>query len=362
MPKVPVAPLDGFHEIRQHHVHGWCEPTRASPAAAWTAWLDSECLQLAERDAKVTGCMAATAPAFTGVLGGDGMKVAILGTGKMGGAMARRLAGGGFEITLWNRTAARAAALQIGTVAATPAEAARDADIVISSLTNDAAVRDVYLGESGALSAAAGNRLFVDTSTAGPEIIDELGREADARKARLLAAPVVGSVPAVETGTLLILVGGDQADLEQALPVLGRLGEVHYVGERGGAQRLKLIANSMLGITSAAAAELLTAGIALGLDPEQIFSILVHFAPGLAVRERGFLHRQHTPTMFAVRDLVKDLKLGAQAFEGSGVSLPLTSQVRDLYEKAMRGSADLDITAVIERPEQVDDEIGRDPR
>jgi 3-hydroxyisobutyrate dehydrogenase len=275
------------------------------------------------------------------------MKIAILGTGKMGGAMARRLASCGFDITVWNRTADRAAELHVGSVAATPVEAARTADIVISSLTNDAAVRDVYLGENGALG-AGGNRLFIDTSTAGPAIIDELGREANARKARLLSAPVLGSVPAVEAGKLLILAGGDRADLELALPVLGNLGDVHYVGERGSAQRLKLIANSMLGITSAAAAELLTAGTAMGLDPEQVFSILVRFAPGLAARERGFLRRQHTPTMFAVRDLVKDLNLGVAAFDGSGALTPLTRRARDLYEETMRGSADLDISAVIE--------------
>ena len=290
------------------------------------------------------------------------MKIAILGTGKMGGAMARRLASGGFELILWNRTAARATELHIGSVAATPAAAASGADIVISSLTNDAAVRDVYLGENGALGAAE-NTLFIDTSTAGPEIIDELGREADARKARLLAAPVVGSVPAVEAGKLLILAGGDRADLEQALPVLGNLGDVHYVGERGSAQRLKLIANSMLGITSGAAAELLTAGTAMGLDPEQVFSILVRFAPGLAARERGFLHHQHTPTMFAVRDLVKDLELGVHAFDGSGAPTPLTRRARDLYEETMRRSADLDISAVIEQSTQSDaDERGHEAR
>ena len=290
------------------------------------------------------------------------MKIAILGTGKMGGAMARSLASCGFELILWNRTAARAAELHIGSVAATPAAAASGADIVISSLTNDAAVRDVYLGENGALGAAE-NTLFIDTSTAGPEIIDELGGEADARKARLLAAPVVGSVPAVEAGKLLILAGGDRADLEQALPVLGNLGDVHYVGERGSAQRLKLIANSMLGITSGAAAELLTAGTAMGLDPEQVFSILVRFAPGLAARERGFLHHQHTPTMFAVRDLVKDLELGVHAFDGSGAPTPLTRRARDLYEETMRRSADLDISAVIEQSTQSDaDERGHEAR
>ena len=273
------------------------------------------------------------------------MKIAILGTGKMGGAMARRLASCGFDLTLWNRTAAKAAELHVGSVAATPAEAVRNVDMVISSLTNDAAVRDVYLGENGALG-AAGNKLFIDTSTAGPQIIEELGREADARTARLLSAPVLGSVPAIEAGKLLILAGGERADFEQARPVLENLGEVRYVGERGNAQRLKLIANSMLGVTTAAAAELLAAGTAVGLDREQVFSILVRFAPGLAAREHGFLQNQHTPTMFAVRDLVKDLDLGVRAYGEAGVATPVTRQAHELFAGAMRESADLDISAI----------------
>jgi len=274
--------------------------------------------------------------------------VAILGTGKMGGAMARRLVSSGFDVTLWNRTPAKAEELHVGRVAATPAEAARDADVVLSSLTNDAAVRDVYLGEDGVLSSAAG-KLLIEASTAGPEVIEELGRESETRSARLLAAPVLGSVPAVESGKLLILAGGDRADLEQARPVLEQLGEVRYVGKRADAQRLKLIANSMLGITTAAAAELLAAGTAVGLDREQVFPLLVRFAPGLAARERGFVQDQHTPTMFAVRDLVKDLDLSLQAYGEAGAATPLTRQAHKLFAGAMRESADLDISAVARR-------------
>ena len=216
-------------------------------------------------------------------------RVAILGTGKMGGAMARRLAASGFQVVLWNRTRDKAEQLHLGRVAATPAEAARDAEIVISSLTNDAALRDVYLGDNGVLRSAAG-KLLIDASMAGPQVAEELGRDAQAKGARLLEAPVIGRVPAVESGNLLILASGDRADFEQARSVLEHLGEVHYVGKRGNAPRLKLIANSMLGVTGAAAAELLAAGNAMSLDRGEVFSVLARFAPGLAARERGFLH------------------------------------------------------------------------
>jgi 3-hydroxyisobutyrate dehydrogenase-like beta-hydroxyacid dehydrogenase len=110
---------------------------------------------------------------------------------------------------------------------------------------------------------------------------------------------------------------------------------------------MKLIANSMLGITSAGAAELLAAGVAMGLDRSGVFSILVRYAPGLALRERGFVHEQHTPPMFTVRDLVKDLDLGLHAYGEVGVSTPLTRETRELYAETMRDLADLDISAIV---------------
>jgi 3-hydroxyisobutyrate dehydrogenase-like beta-hydroxyacid dehydrogenase len=264
----------------------------------------------------------------------------------MGGAIARRLAASGFDLTVWDRTPAKAESLNVGRVAPTPAEAIRDADIAISSLTNAAAVRDVYLGSQGAFATSA-RTLFVEMSTAGPESIDELSREARTRGLRLLEAPVLGSVPAVESGTLAVLVGGSPGDLEQARPVLERLGEIRHVGGFGSAARLKLIANTMLGITSAAAAELLAAGTAAGVDREQVFWALLRFVPLLKAREAGFMRDQHEPTMFAVHDLVKDLGLALHVYERANAAVPLTRETRALFAEAASESNDLDITAIV---------------
>ena len=273
-------------------------------------------------------------------------RVAVLGTGRMGGAIAHRLVASGFDLQVWDRTAAKASALNVGRVAQTPAEALRDADIVISSLTNAAAVHDVYLGPQGAFGTST-TALFVEMSTAGPESIDELSREARTRGLRLLEAPVLGSVPAVESGTLAVLVGGSRDDLEAARPVLERLGEIHHVGGSGSAARLKLVANTMLAITSAAAAELLAAGTAAGLDREQVFWALVRFAPALKAREAGFMRDQHTPTMFAVHDLVKDLGLALEVFERTNAAVPLTREARSLFAETASESSDLDISAIV---------------
>ncbi len=273
-------------------------------------------------------------------------KVAVLGTGRMGGAIARRLAGSGFDLTVWDRTTERARALNVGRVAPTPAEAVRGADIAISSLTNAAAVRDVYLGPQGAF-VGADMRLFVEMSTAGPKSIEDLSQEARTRGLRLLEAPVLGSVPAVESGTLAVLVGGSTQDLAQAQPVLERLGEIHHVGGVGSAARLKLVANAMLGITSAAAAELLAAGTASGLDRDQVFWALVRYAPALKAREAGFMRNQHAPTMFAVHDLVKDLGLALEMYERANAAVPLTREARALFAETASESNDLDISAIV---------------
>jgi 3-hydroxyisobutyrate dehydrogenase-like beta-hydroxyacid dehydrogenase len=279
----------------------------------------------------------------------EAIKVAVLGTGRMGGAIARRLQASGFGVIVWDRAREKAERLKAGPVAATPAEAVREADVVLSSLTDAAAVRSVYLGRDGVLEHAAGKHL-VEMSTGGPDVIEELGQKARTRSVRLLEAPVLGSVPAVESGTLAVLVGGSPPDVEQIRPVLERLGEVHYVGALGSAARLKLVANSMLGIISAAAAELLAAGTAGGLERGQVFWALARYAPLLKAREAGFLRDQHQPTMFAVRDLVKDLDLGLELYGRSQVAVPLTHQTRELFAEVLPGSSDLDISAIVRRP------------
>jgi 3-hydroxyisobutyrate dehydrogenase-like beta-hydroxyacid dehydrogenase len=271
-------------------------------------------------------------------------KVAVLGTGKMGGAIARRLQQGGFDVSVWDRTQSKAEALGVGRVAASPAEATQEAEVVISMVTGPQAVREVYFGPAGVFEAAPG-KTIVEMSTAGPDIAEELATAAALNGARLIEAPVMGSIPAVSSGTLVILAGASPAeDLESARPVLEQLGEVHYVGDLGNAPALKLIANSMLAIATSGAAELMAAGTRRGLDPEQVFSVLTRVAPGLKLREDGFLRGVHEPAMFAVRDILKDLDLSLALYKGS--SVPLTSSTREVFARVASQSPDQDISAI----------------
>ena len=274
------------------------------------------------------------------------IKVAVLGAGKMGGAIVRRLQTQGFEVSVWDRTRNKAEALRAASVADSPAAAARAADVVLSILTGPQAVREVYFGKGGVLEGAAGKTL-VEMSTAGPDIQQELAKAAASRGATLIEAPVIGSVPAIESGTLVILGSAARAqDLEPARPVLQGLGELHYIGPPGSAAALKLVANGFLAIVSTAAAELMAAGARSGLDPERIFWVLSRAAPGLKVREAGFLKHVHEPAMFAARDILKDLDLGLSLYQGA--RLPLTSLVRDLFAKVAAQAPGSDISAIVE--------------
>jgi 3-hydroxyisobutyrate dehydrogenase-like beta-hydroxyacid dehydrogenase len=273
------------------------------------------------------------------------MQVAILGTGKMGGAMARRLNAAGHELTLWNRTRERAEALGIGRVAATPAEAAEGAEVVISMLTDADAVRSAYLGGGGAVKSAR-RQVFVEMSTAGPDVAKEIAPAVERTGAQFVEAPVMGSVGAVESGALVVLAAGPENAIDRALPVLEALGEVRRVGDLASAAALKLVANSMTAGVSALAAELQSAGTAAGLNPEDVFWVITRVAPGLNARKAGFVEHRYEPVTFALRDALKDVRLATELYARSGATTPLTTMIEDLYERATRSAGALDISAI----------------
>ena len=268
----------------------------------------------------------------------------------MGAAIARRLKTGGFDISVWDRTRSKAEALHLGPVVDSPADAAREADVLISMVTGPQALHDVYFGPSGVFAAGAVSRI-VDMSTVGPAAARELANAAELKGAKLVEAPVIGSIPAVNSGTLAILAGAALVeDFEAVRPVLQQLGEVHYVGDVESAATLKLLANSFLGIVSAGAAELMAAGRAQGIEPEQIFAVLSRVAPGLKVREAGFLRNSDQPTLFAVRDIFKDLDLALALYQrapGRGSRVPLTAMSRELFAEVAARKPDEDISAIV---------------
>jgi 3-hydroxyisobutyrate dehydrogenase len=273
-------------------------------------------------------------------------RITVLGTGKMGSALARRLTVAGFELTLWDRTAERAQGLGFGRVAASPAEASEGAEFVISSLTGPEALRATYLGQHGALE-AAGGQLFLEMSTAGPDFEAELTTAIAAAGSRIIDAPIVGAPPIVELGEAVILVGGDADDFERARPILEHFGTVRHVGPLGNGARLKLIANSMLAQIISGAAELQNAGELAGLRAEDVFWILARFAPSLEGRRPAYVENELQPTMFALDDLRKDLDLALGVFHAEDAPAPMTAIARELVSQAIGEFSDNDIGAMV---------------
>ena len=275
-------------------------------------------------------------------------RVAVLGTGRMGTAIARRLANTGVELVVWNRTRSRAEAVGAGAVVGTPAEAVAGVDVVITSLTGPDALRATFVGSNGALAGARGQS-FVEMSTAGPDVHAELAPLVAKTGSTLVDAPVIGAPPAVLEGAALIVAGGGRVEVERVRPVLERFGELRHVGPFGSGDRLKLVANSALGAVVLIAAELETAGKLAGLDAGAVFDVLTRLVPSLAVRRAGYLEDRHQPTLFALRDLRKDLDLALSVFHRVDAHVPITALVREWVDEAAAADADLDISAVIRR-------------
>ena len=273
------------------------------------------------------------------------MRVAILGTGKMGGAIARRLSESGHTLTLWNRTRSRAEALGVGVVASTPAEAARTSELVISILTDAAAVRHTYLSDEGAATAAR-DQVFVEMSTAGPDVVKEVQPVIERAGAQFIQSPVLGSTSAMETGKGILFAAGDDAAIERARPVLEALGEVRRIRDPESAAKLKLMANTVLMGLSAIAAEVMAAAAAAGVDPEDAFWVLTRFSPPLAARRAGYLDHHYEPVTFALRDAAKDLRLATDVYRRVGASTPMTDKAKELFDRAAQTAGDLDLSAI----------------
>jgi 3-hydroxyisobutyrate dehydrogenase-like beta-hydroxyacid dehydrogenase len=186
--------------------------------------------------------------------------------------------------------------------------------------------------------------VFVEMSTAGPDVVEALA----ARFPHLVAAPILGSVPAIEQGTALILVGGAAADIERAQPLLQAFGQPQPAGTRRQAAALKLVNNAFLAAYSLAAAELMVAAEHAGLDREAAFTILQRSVPYLQARKSSYTERRHTPAMFFLRDMVKDVDLALGVFHAGGAATPVLALTREIYASAAPKHGEEELSAVIE--------------
>lgn len=274
------------------------------------------------------------------------MKIGIVGTGKMGSAIAARLIGHNHEVTVWNRTAAKAQSLaSSGTkVAATPRELASSVEIVISILTNAQAIHAAYDGQDGLLAGDIKGKLFIEMSTVRPGTEKALGAKIDAQGAALIDCPVGGTVGPARDGKLLGFVGGSAADVARARPVLDQMcRRVEHVGPIGAGASMKLAINLPLLVYWQALGEALVLCKPLGLDPARIMDIFADTSGGpnvLKVRGPAIakaLQGQDTGAItFDIDSIRKDLQTMIEEAQALGGTLPVTARALECFDEASR--------------------------
>jgi 3-hydroxyisobutyrate dehydrogenase/2-hydroxy-3-oxopropionate reductase len=249
----------------------------------------------------------------------------------MGSAMARALARAGHELRLHNRTPDRADALasELGGAARTfgrPAEAAADADVVLTMLADDAAVEGVMLGPDGVLAGARSGAVVADLSTVDPSTIRRVAEAPRADGVGLLDAPVSGSTQTAESGGLTLMVGGEAADLERAQPVFGANAKtVFHVGPLGSGAAMKLAVNTVIFGLNQALAEALVLAERGGIERSEAYDVLAASAVGapfVGSKRAAFLEPETTPSAFALELADKDLRLITAFADQLGVPVP----------------------------------------
>ena len=253
----------------------------------------------------------------------------VLGTGRMGGSMARALAAAGYEVVLWNRSPEPAAALASelgGRSVANPAAVAVAADVCVSMLADGDAVAQVFTAPDGLIAGARPGNVLVDASTVPPDVIRALEGRVRATGAGILDAPVSGSVALATSGKLTLMVGGDAEDLERARPVLDALSAtIFHLGALGSGAAMKLAVNTVIFGLNQAVAEGLVLAEAAGIPRELAYDILTVSAVGapyVGYKRAAFLDPEGTPVGMSLALAEKDLRLISAFARATGAALP----------------------------------------
>jgi 3-hydroxyisobutyrate dehydrogenase len=258
------------------------------------------------------------------------MKIGIAGLGRMGAAMSQRLRQQGFDVVGWDHNAATNRTLAAGglRIADNAREVAANAEIVISSITEDHGARRIFTGPEGFLDADVNGTLFIEMSTLQPMTGRELAPLVKTKGARLIEAPVLGTIPHVLDGTLLAMVGGHAEDLERARPVLEKLARrIVHMGPNGSGYAMKLAANLGLGAYIQALAETLALGVTQGLALDQMLDVLQEgpYASGWLNSKIDVLKGANADVTLDIRTLRKDIMSAVATGALSGVPMPLSA-------------------------------------
>jgi 3-hydroxyisobutyrate dehydrogenase-like beta-hydroxyacid dehydrogenase len=284
------------------------------------------------------------------------MRVAFLGLGIMGSRMAANLARAGFELTVWNRTRSTAEAFcaeHSGVeLADSPATAGATAQVVVTMVVDGDQVTELLLGPDGAAAGAGPGTLFVDCSTIGPLAARTIGAELAEREMELLDAPVTGSSPRAEDGTLTIMVGGTAEAFTRARPVLEAMGQlIVHAGALGQGQVVKVINNAVAATNAAVLGEALLVGAKAGADLDALVEVMAAGSGGSAMLalKADPMRRHDYTTLFKLDHMLKDIRLCLEEAQADGVPFSFAKYTEKILSAgSRRGLGDADFAALIE--------------
>jgi 3-hydroxyisobutyrate dehydrogenase-like beta-hydroxyacid dehydrogenase len=278
-------------------------------------------------------------------------RVGFIGLGLMGSRLTRRLHSSGWHIRAWNRSPNPANEINKEGIAIAPsiADLVADSDVILSSLTNDAAVLSVYLDSGGVFSTARPGTIILEMSTISPEISRRLHQEARTRGVNFLDVAISGSTPAVDAGAITLLAGGDKETFEQCIPIFVSIARQWFlIGPGSSGVQMKLVVNLLLGLDMQAIAEAVSLGEHLQIDRNVLLDVLAKtavVAPAMAGKFRKIKDGDYSPE-FPLRLMSKDMDLVMDAAKASGADLPAASIAQSVLAANVPTSGNLDLSAI----------------
>ena len=277
------------------------------------------------------------------------MRVAFLGLGIMGHAMATNLAKAGHEVTAWNRTPGKQ--VEGARMAATPAEAAQGAEVVWLCVSDTDAVEGVLFGPDGVQQSLTQGMIIADSSTISPSATVKFAERVKEKGVAYVDAPMTGSKIGAQNGSLVFIVGGDEGDIERLKPLFAAMGKKTFrMGETSKGQATKLAMNLQIALIFEGFAEALTLATKLGVDPAKLLSLIeaTMVRSGVIDYKGPFVLARDFSPNFPLRLMHKDIRLTLEAAKEARVKLPALETVEEIYEMATEdGHQDLDYAATL---------------
>ncbi|HZQ17980.1 MAG TPA: NAD(P)-dependent oxidoreductase [Terriglobales bacterium] len=277
------------------------------------------------------------------------MRVAFLGLGIMGHAMAANLVKAGHEVTVWNRTPGKQ--VEGARSASSPADAAQGVEVVWLCVSDTAAVESVLFGPNGVEQSLTESMIVADSSTISPAATRKFAERVQRKGVQYVDSPVTGSKIGAENGTLLFIVGGDEPTIEKLKPLYAAMGKkIFRMGETSKGQSAKVVMNLQIALIYEGFAEALTLAAKLGVDAETLMPLInmSMVKSGVVEYKAPFVLRRDFVANFPLKLMRKDIRLALEAAKESRVKLPGLETVEEVYDMAVEdGHADLDFAATL---------------